>query len=110
MTRKEINSCIRTIDMLKHLAYNVNGVMDVIDKENCDKIIEALEKDVTETNVGKWIRHPLYRQKEFREWDVCTACGTGCRRREYGKNPDGTEYETIYGYRYCPNCNAKMEV
>lgn len=58
---------------------------------------------------GKWIRHPLYKQKEFREWDVCTACGTGCRRREYGENPDGTEYETIYGYRYCPNCNAKME-
>ena len=33
----------------------------------------------TERKKGEWIPHP---NKEFREWDVCTACGTGCKRRE----------------------------
>lgn len=57
---------------------------------------------------GRWLRHPAYKQEDFREWDVCSACGTGCCRRRYGKNPDGTEYETIFGYRFCPNCGAEM--
>ena len=58
-----------------------------------------------ERKKGKWIPHP---NKEFREWDVCTACGTGCKRREYGKNPNGTEYVTQYNYPFCPNCGADM--
>jgi hypothetical protein len=43
MTREEVKSCIGTIKMLQRLAYNIHGVMDVIDADNCEKIIKALE-------------------------------------------------------------------
>lgn len=45
MTVKERASCINTIKLLQRLAFNVHGVMDVIDAENCDKIIKMLEAD-----------------------------------------------------------------
>ncbi len=45
MTRKEVKSCIGTIEMLQRLAYNIHGVMDVIDADNCKKIIKALEQE-----------------------------------------------------------------
>ena len=45
MTDKERKSCIHTIELLRRLAFNVHGVMDVIDAENCDKIIKMLEAD-----------------------------------------------------------------
>ena len=44
MDEKERKSCIRTIELLKGLAFNVHRVMDVIDAQNCDKIIEMLNK------------------------------------------------------------------
>ena len=63
--------------------------------------IDALK----ERKHGKWIPHP---NKEFREWDVCTVCGTGSKRREYGTNPNGTEYVREFGWNFCPNCGADM--
>lgn len=45
MTRKEAKSCIGTIEMLQRLGYNIHGVMDVIDANNCNKIIKALEQE-----------------------------------------------------------------
>lgn len=45
MTSKEVKSCIKTIEMLRRLAYNIYGVMDVIDADNCEKIIKALEQE-----------------------------------------------------------------
>lgn len=42
MTREEAASCINTIVILKNLCYRVHGLMDVIDAQNCDKIIEML--------------------------------------------------------------------
>lgn len=54
----------------------------------------------SERKEGKWIAHP---NKEFKEWDVCTACGVGCKRREY----EGGGM-TEYNYLYCPNCGADM--
>lgn len=69
-----------------------------------DRAIDAMPT-IEERKKGKWIPHP---NKELREWDVCTACGTGCKRREYGTNPDGTEYITEFSYLYCPNCGADM--
>ena len=45
MSREEAKSCIGTIEMLKILAYNIHGVMDVIDADNCKKIIKVLEKE-----------------------------------------------------------------
>lgn len=47
MTREEAASCINTIVILKNLCYRVRGLMDVIDAQNCDKIIEMLN------NVGE---------------------------------------------------------
>lgn len=32
--------------MLQRLAYNIHGVMDVIDADNCKKIIKALEQEL----------------------------------------------------------------
>lgn len=45
MTREEAKSCIGTIEMLQRLAYNVHGIMDVIDANNCKKIIKTLEQE-----------------------------------------------------------------
>ena len=60
---------------------------------------------VDEVKHGHWSPNP-----HNRAWDVCSACGIGTKRREYGINPDGTEYVTEYSYRYCPNCGAKMDL
>lgn len=59
-----------------------------------------------EPRTARWERHPV---KKNREWDVCSACKIGTKRREYGTNPDGTEYVTEYSYSYCPYCGRKME-
>lgn len=56
---------------------------------------------------GRWEPHP---DPNCKEWDVCTACGTGCKRREYGTNPDGTDYVTEWSYPHCPNCGADMSI
>lgn len=57
------------------------------------------------------VRHGCWSLNPYnKEWDVCSVCRTGTKRREYGINPDGSEYVTEYSYRYCPNCGAKMEV
>lgn len=45
MTLKERASCINTIELLKRMAFNVHGVMDAVDIENCDKIIKMLNDD-----------------------------------------------------------------
>lgn len=42
MTKKEAASCINTIEIMRRLCYRIHGVMDVIDAQNCDKIIEML--------------------------------------------------------------------
>ena len=78
---------------------------------NCDDCEHPID-DIPPANVrpvvrGKWAPHP---DPNCKEWDVCTACGTGCKRREYGTNPDGTDYVTEWSYPYCPNCGAEMEV
>lgn len=44
MTIKERESCINTIEILRRLAFNVHGVMDAIDAENCEKIVEMLKQ------------------------------------------------------------------
>lgn len=48
MTLKERKSCLNTIKMLQRLAFNVHGVMDVIDDQNCKKLIELLEGGIDE--------------------------------------------------------------
>ena len=67
-------------------------------------IEEAPTVDAVEVKHGKWIPHPTER-----EWDVCSACGIGCKRREYGYDTYFVRgWMTEYGYPYCPNCGADM--
>lgn len=73
-------------------------------KKRFDTIIDVQPTvDAEPIKHGHWSLNP-----HNRAWDVCSACGFGTKRREYGINPDGTEYVTEYSYRYCPNCGAKM--
>ena len=53
MTREEAKSCICTIKMLQKLAYNIHGVMDVVDADNCKKIIKALEQEPCEDCISR---------------------------------------------------------
>ena len=53
MTREEVKSCIGTIEMLQRLAYNIHGVMDVVDADNCKNIIKALEKEPCEDCISR---------------------------------------------------------
>lgn len=62
--------------------------------------------DMVEVKHGTWLPHP--NGEAYKEWDVCSVCGTGTKRREYGTNPDGTEWTSTECYRYCPWCGAKM--
>lgn len=72
-------------------AYSPAHIMAIIDTA---PTIEA-----TEIKHSKWVKHPM-----FDEWDVCTSCGIGCKRREHAVG-----YMTEYGYQYCPHCGAKMD-
>lgn len=58
MTIKERASCINTIKLLQRLAFNVHGVMDVIDAENCDKIIKMLEQPTAQQWIPRSERLP----------------------------------------------------
>lgn len=84
MTREEAKSCKGTIEMLQRLAYNIHGVMDVIDADNCKKIIKAIEQ---EPRKGHWI------DKERIMFPICSKCGL----------------TSVEKYSFCPNCGAKME-
>ena len=53
MTREEAKSCIGTIELLQRLAYNIHGVMDVIDAANCKKIVKALEQEPCEDCISR---------------------------------------------------------
>ena len=65
--------------------------------------IDDMPSAEPELKKGKWLPHPIYR-----EWDVCSVCGTGCKRREY-ELQFGQEKETEYVYPYCPHCGARLE-
>ena len=85
------------------LVKEVEGIPSDVWDEQSDKFADAVHlaiKVLKERPHGKWINHPI---KEFEEWDICTACGTGCRRRIYEDNA-----LTVYNYPFCPNCGADM--
>ena len=77
MTREEAKSCIGTIELLQRLAYNIHGVMDVIDADNCKKIIKALEQEprwipVSEKKPNKGGEYLLWGKiDESEEEDYC---------------------------------------
>lgn len=68
------------------------------------RIMEGIPPaDVRPVVRGRWEPHP-----SNPEYDVCSACGTGTRRREYhhqGHVPGVTEF----CYWFCPWCGADMK-
>ena len=70
-----------------------------------EQIKEIQPADVRPVVRGLWLPHP---DKLRRAWDVCSVCGTGCKRREYGVNEDLTKWETEYNYHFCPWCGAQL--
>lgn len=96
-----------------------NKVIGLIHTERtapCEKMIAYLDKEAygqdffmrgiryAPVKRGRWEPHP-----SEREWDVCSYCHTGTKRREYGLNDDGIEWVTEQSYTYCPHCGARME-
>ncbi|MDO4527978.1 MAG: hypothetical protein Q4C03_04265 [bacterium] len=81
------------------------GLSRFFDDYAFDVIDKMPTIDAVEVKHGHWKPHPIYPK----EWDVCTSCGLGTKRREYGINPDGTEWRSEVSYTYCPWCGAKMD-
>lgn len=101
------NSALRDVyDTVKRI--RMIHAEDVVERELYQRALSdvvRLSVERPERKHGKWIPHP---NKEYREWDVCTACGTGSKRREYGTNPNRSEYVREFGWQFCPNCGARM--
>ena len=120
MTEKEAKSCIGTIEMLRRLAYNIHGVMDVIDADNCEKIIKVLSdipkyKDAYgkgwDDGAKATYEHLKMCEEEQEpktgEWPqdldgtyLCSECGSGFK-----------EQPTLMGkpmFLWCPLCGARM--
>ena len=89
-------------------SYSVDMVYNkVAELEKAIDRIEWLLNNMRIVKHGHWLPHP---NPEYREWDVCSSCGTVCKRREYHVDfMTKTEREEQFNYPYCPNCGAKMD-
>lgn len=84
-----------------------DGACDMQARIYADRAADALVSwladvptiDAEPVRHGHWVKHPAYD-----DFDICTSCGTGCRRRIVD---DG--WTTEYGYIRCPHCGAKMD-
>ena len=55
MLPKDARSCIQTIELPRKLAFNVHGVMDVVDADNCRLMITLLEMLENGAQIMQWI-------------------------------------------------------
>lgn len=96
------------IDSLADYIHNVDkvystGKLSMYDcKDAAASVFEELPS--AERKKGKWNPHPFEK-----DWDVCSSCGTGCKRREREFDHLGQKSVTEYSYQYCPWCGSKMD-
>ena len=101
-----MSDLIRRDDALKAFYKNYPIGLNLLVAERIEKALERVKAvDAVEVKHAHWKPHPIYPK----EWDVCTSCGLGTKRREYGTNHDGTEWRSEVSYTYCPWCGAKMD-
>lgn len=85
---------------------DTDGTIKVFSGRFVNGLISAIPPaDVRENVRGEWLPHP---NKQNKEWDVCSACGIGCKRREFGIHANGDKWVTEYNFPFCPNCGADM--
>ena len=81
-------SCIQTIELLRQLALNIHGVIDVIDDRNCTDIINLLkEQEAVEPTLIREGRNKYYNDY------VCPSC----------------DNELHYGQNYCSECGRSVK-
>ena len=98
MTEKEAKSCEQTVVLLRQLAFNIHGFMDVVDEANCEKIIKLLKEQEIEEP------HP---------WDHLWTAPDGTFKGRCDNC--GFVHFFIEGhvtqYKFCPQCGEqKMEL
>lgn len=94
-------------DLISRMSLKQSIVVSAIleDKKTLEQIIDDEPSiDAVPVKHGKWNPHPFEK-----EWDVCSSCGTGCKRREREFDHLGQKSVTEYNYQYCPWCGAKMD-
>ena len=60
-------SCIQTIELLRRLALNIHGVIDVIDDRNCNDIINLLKEQEP--------AEPVMKKGRLFTAPTCRKCG-----------------------------------
>lgn len=60
-------SCIQTIELLRQLALNIHGVIDVIDNRNCNDIINLLKEQEP--------AEPVMKKGRLFTAPTCRKCG-----------------------------------
>lgn len=93
MTEKDAKECILTINLLRNLAYNIHGIMDVVDDENCKKITDLLNRQ------GEIV--PFTDIDEVK----CPDCKVKLTRQEL--LGEDVLFEDFFDY--CPRCGRKVK-
>lgn len=78
-----------------------------LDSESGKKVIEHLKRMPPAHDPvkhGEWLPHPTET-----DWDVCSVCGIGTRRRFHFNDGVYGGYDVEESFAYCPNCGAKMD-
>ena len=95
MTREEVKSCIGTIEMLQRLAYNIHGVMDVIDLEQEPILNKLKEKD--EAKAVRYEGDGYADGAMVYDMAFCPNC-----EHEFEEDSENWECD------FCPNCGQKL--
>lgn len=110
MTYKEIKSCVGTIEMLRRLAYNIHGVMDVIDADNCEKIIKALEQEPILEKDGTLIVTTEHCEKVGRVLVQYGTNGTLFYQDQEQRKGHWVAKPHVFGVRYCSECDFELRI